>query len=217
MKGLAALAAALLLSACALQPMYAGGASSPVARGLASVEVAPIEGRAGWLVRNALVDRLSLGGQGDARYRLEVRLDDSIQGLGVLNDDAISRERRTIFSRPEPDHRVDGQGRQTRFRRRVAGDRPDLGNVPSIHGDQIRSREAIGDLVRIADRARQHVGSNHEVSRRTPHQPFGDTAPHTFFGQLDQPMGLQSLQVIVHLLTGRPNRRGDRCRRRWFI
>ena len=99
MKWLAAPAAALLLSACALQPMYAGGASSPVARGLASVEVAPIEGRAGWLVRNALVDRLSVGGQADARYRLEVRLDDSIQGLGVLNDDAISRERRTLRAR----------------------------------------------------------------------------------------------------------------------
>ncbi|HMO69015.1 MAG TPA: LPS assembly lipoprotein LptE, partial [Novosphingobium sp.] len=98
MKWLAA-PAALLLSACALQPMYAGGASSPVARGLASVEVAPIEGRAGWLVRNALVDRLSVGGQADKSYRLEVRLDDSLQGLGVLSDDAISRERRTLRAR----------------------------------------------------------------------------------------------------------------------
>ena len=98
MKWLAA-PAALLLSACALQPMYAGGASSPVARGLASVEVAPIEGRAGWLVRNALVDRLSVGGQADKSYRLEVRLDDSLQGRGVLSDDAISRERRTLRAR----------------------------------------------------------------------------------------------------------------------
>ena len=47
----------------------------------------------------ALVDRLSVGGTADARYRLEVRLDDSIQGLGVLNDDAISRERRTLRAR----------------------------------------------------------------------------------------------------------------------
>ena len=54
------LAAALSLSACGLQPMYAGGGSGPVAQGLAAVEVGPIEGRAGWLVRNALNDRLTL-------------------------------------------------------------------------------------------------------------------------------------------------------------
>ena len=47
MRALLALAAALLLSACGLQPMYAGGAGGPVAQGLASVEVAPIEGKPG--------------------------------------------------------------------------------------------------------------------------------------------------------------------------
>ena len=36
------LAAALPLSACGLQPMYAGGGSGPVAQGLAAVEVGPI-------------------------------------------------------------------------------------------------------------------------------------------------------------------------------
>ena len=42
------------LRGCGLQPLYAGGGSGPVAQALAAVEVAPIEGRAGWLVRNAL-------------------------------------------------------------------------------------------------------------------------------------------------------------------
>lgn len=94
------LAAALPLSACGLQPMYAGGGSGAVAQGLAAVDVPPIEGRAGWLVRNALVDRLSAPrSQADARYRLDVLLDDRLEGLGLLGDDTIGRERRTLRAR----------------------------------------------------------------------------------------------------------------------
>lgn len=93
------LGAFVSLSACALQPMYAGGGSGAVARGLAEVDVPAIPGRAGWLVRNALQDRLGVAGQGAARYRLDVRLDDDLEGLGVLNDDTISRERRILRSR----------------------------------------------------------------------------------------------------------------------
>lgn len=103
MKKLAALLPlGLMLAGCGLQPMYAGGASSPVAQGLSSVQVAPIEGKAGWLVRNALVDRLGAagneGGSG-ARYRLDVRLEDTLDGLGLLSNDTISRERRTLRAR----------------------------------------------------------------------------------------------------------------------
>ncbi|TNE27625.1 MAG: hypothetical protein EP350_11080 [Alphaproteobacteria bacterium] len=94
-----ALAALLALSACGLKPMYAGGSNSAVAQGLAGVEVAPIPGRDGWLVRNALYDRLSVAGTAVPQYRLDVRLDDSLEGLGVLNDDTISRERRILRSR----------------------------------------------------------------------------------------------------------------------
>lgn len=99
LKGAISALAALLLAGCGLQPVYSGGTASPVAQGLASVSVAPIEGRAGWLVRNALNDRLQAAGEGDKRYRLDVRLDDSLEGLGVLNDDAISRERRMLRAR----------------------------------------------------------------------------------------------------------------------
>ena len=63
MKRLALLAAALLLSSgCALRPMYAGGSTGAVATTLESVQVAPIPGRAGWLVRTA-----SRSGWGGAR------------------------------------------------------------------------------------------------------------------------------------------------------
>ena len=98
--GAAPLLAALMLSACGLQPMYAGGGSGAVAQALGTVAVPPIEGQAGWLVRNALVDRLGGDGMaGGARYRLEVRLDDKLEGLGLLGDDTIARERRTLRAR----------------------------------------------------------------------------------------------------------------------
>jgi LPS-assembly lipoprotein len=94
------LAAVASLSACGLQPMYAGGGGGTVAQGLAAVEVAPIEGRAGWLVRNALTDRLAQSGAASApQYRLDVLLDDSLEGLGLLGDDTIGRERRTLRAR----------------------------------------------------------------------------------------------------------------------
>ena len=90
---------ALALSACSLQPMYGGGGSGAVAQGLAAVEVPAIEGRAGWLVRNALVDRLAAGGKASPRYRLDVRLDDKLEGLGVVGDNTVSRERRILRAR----------------------------------------------------------------------------------------------------------------------
>jgi LPS-assembly lipoprotein len=96
---LAACLAITSLAGCGLQPMYAGGSNGAVARALSAVEVPPIEGQGGWLVRNALVDRLGASGEAGARYRLDVRLDDSLQGLGLLGDDTIARERRMLRAR----------------------------------------------------------------------------------------------------------------------
>jgi len=90
---------ALVLSGCGLTPVYSGGASGPVAQALHSVEVAPIEGRAGWLVRTALQERLGAGDGTGTRYRLQVRLDDAIVGFGLRSDDAETRERRTLRAR----------------------------------------------------------------------------------------------------------------------
>jgi len=92
-------AGALALSGCGLRPLYAGGAGGTVQSMLATVQVAPIEGQSGWLVSNALRDRLSAGEDAAARYRLEVQLDDSIAGLGVRSDDSVARERRTLRAR----------------------------------------------------------------------------------------------------------------------
>jgi LPS-assembly lipoprotein len=91
--------AALPLAACGLEPMYAGGSDAAVAQGLAAVQVPAIPGRGGWLLRNALEERLGAAGEAAPRYRLDVRIDDSLEALGVLNDDTISRERRILRSR----------------------------------------------------------------------------------------------------------------------
>lgn len=91
---------ASLLAGCGLQPMYAGGGSGAVARGLTGVQVAAIEGRAGWLVRNAIVDQIgSDRAEGAPRYRLDIRLDDKLEGFALLSDDTIGRERRTLRAR----------------------------------------------------------------------------------------------------------------------
>lgn len=89
---------ALALSGCGLRPLYGGGSAGPVQSMLAAVQVAPIEGQSGWLVSNALRDRLHAGDE-TPRYRLEVQLDDQIAGLGVRSDDSVARERRTLRAR----------------------------------------------------------------------------------------------------------------------
>ena len=89
----------LLLSSCSLQPLYSGGSTGAVATTLGSVSVEPIEGKAGWLMRNALNDRLAASGDNASRYRLVVALDDDIEGFGVRANDTITRERRTLRAR----------------------------------------------------------------------------------------------------------------------
>jgi LPS-assembly lipoprotein len=93
------LAAATALSGCGLRPLYGGGSAGTVQSTLAAIQVAPIPGQSGWLVANALRDRLGAGGESTARYQLQVRLDDSIAGLGVRRDDSVARERRTLRAR----------------------------------------------------------------------------------------------------------------------
>ena len=100
------LLAGLALPGCGLHPLYAGGSGGTVAAALTRVEVAPIEGKSGWLVGNALRDRLSAGGT--PVYRLDIRLDDRISGLGVRRDNSISRERRTLRARYQLVNLADG-------------------------------------------------------------------------------------------------------------
>jgi len=98
MRLLLPLAAIIALTGCGLHPLYEGGSASPAAVGFRSVEVGAIPQRAGWLTRNALVDRLGGEHPGGA-YRLEVELDDNITGFGIRGDAATTRERRTLRAR----------------------------------------------------------------------------------------------------------------------
>jgi len=93
-----ALALLLTLGACGLQPMYGGGSSGNVASGLTTIKVAAIPERAGWLVRNALVDRMG-GESASPSYRLEVDLDDDLTSFGIRGDSSATRERRTLRAR----------------------------------------------------------------------------------------------------------------------
>lgn len=96
MKRFAPLALILLLPACGLQPLYG---TRGISQTLASVELAPIEGKAGYLVRSALESRLGRSAGSTARYRLVVELDDQINGFGVRRDDSVTRERRVLRAR----------------------------------------------------------------------------------------------------------------------
>ncbi len=89
----------LALAGCGLRPLYGGGGLSAAATTLRSVSVGPIEGRAGWLIRGKLIDRLGNPGSATAAYRLDVKLDDNITSLGIRSDRAATYERRTLRAR----------------------------------------------------------------------------------------------------------------------
>ena len=147
MRALFALAAlSLTLSGCTLRPLYAGGASGPVARSLRGVQVGPIQGRAGWLVRTALEDRL--GQTGETRYRLEVELDDDITGFGIRSDNAVTRERRTLRAR----YRLVDTGSGTVLLDATAGSDAGVDVVSSEYATMAAEQTALERLaVEIAD------------------------------------------------------------------
>jgi len=89
----------IMLTACGLKPVYGDGRSGAVSAILGQVIVEPIEGKNGWLMSNALNDRLSVANESDKIYKLVVVLDDQIEGFGVRADDTVTRERRTLRAR----------------------------------------------------------------------------------------------------------------------
>ncbi len=86
-------------SACGLKPLYGDGRNGAVSSVLGQVVVDPIEGKNGWLMMNALNDRLDATKDRDALYKLVIVLDDQIEGFGVRANDTVTRERRTLRAR----------------------------------------------------------------------------------------------------------------------
>ena len=113
----------------------------------------------------------------------------------------VGEERGTIFRRFEPDHRVDGQGRQAASSplEAIAPTSDTVERSPRSDTQPRDDRRPCSDRrPRPATRQEQQRGGALNDGRT-----FGDTAPRVL-GQLDQPMRLQRLQVVVHLLAGRP-------------
>lgn len=154
MRGAVALAGlALLISGCGLRPLYAGGATGTVAQTLDAVTVAPIPGRAGWLVRTALEDRL--GRDVVPRYRLEVELDDQITGFGIRSDDAVTRERRALRAR----YRLVNAARGTVVLDATAGSDAGIDVVSSEYATVAAEQAALERLaVEVADQIVARIG-----------------------------------------------------------
>ena len=97
MRRLALLLMPLSLAACQLAPVYSGGSTGQAQTMLSDIEVAPIPDKAGFLVRDRLVERMNPSG--NPVLKLDVALDDDIIGFGVRGDNSIIRERRTLRAR----------------------------------------------------------------------------------------------------------------------
>jgi LPS-assembly lipoprotein len=82
------------LGACNFRPLYLaeGPDEAPVRAELAAIEIDGLDGRLGYLVRNALLDELNPGSVGEPpRYVLDVRLSSSARALGIQLDNTITR------------------------------------------------------------------------------------------------------------------------------
>lgn len=83
-----ALAAAILLAACTVQPVYgpaAGGGS--VDQTLRAITIEPVDTRVGQVVRNRLVFLFTGGGEpADPQYRMRLRVTSSQTALGITRE-----------------------------------------------------------------------------------------------------------------------------------
>ncbi len=117
----AVLGAALLLGGCGLRPLYAGGEGGVVRQTLSGVEVAPIAGQNGWLVANALRDRLH-----DPSRSVFKKIDSTLRGQPAAELaatlDALKRRGGTAFAILAP--AFPATGRTTRDGQIVVEGRP---------------------------------------------------------------------------------------------
>lgn len=93
-----ALAASLLLiglglplAGCGLQPIYAQGQQGVAAQSLAMVAVSPIPERSGQMLQAELLRRMQP--EGSPAYRLDVVLEEKVEGFGIRGDESVARER----------------------------------------------------------------------------------------------------------------------------
>ncbi len=82
------------LAGCGWRPMYGdlGGRESVAHAAFQEIQVGVIPDRSGQILRNFLIRQLNPAGRPtDPRYRLDVTVAESVQDLGVLQDDTATR------------------------------------------------------------------------------------------------------------------------------
>lgn len=87
LRGLAGLATIAALSSCGFRPLYADRA--PATAMLGRLAIAPIDGAAGFALREQLVARL--GDAPDPRYQLEVQLTLAEEGVAITRENVTTR------------------------------------------------------------------------------------------------------------------------------
>jgi LPS-assembly lipoprotein len=90
------------LGACNFRPLYLaqGGDNSAVRTELAAIEIRGLEGRLGYLLRDALLDELNPAtADVPPRYLLNVRLSSSARALGIQLDNTITRYNLALTAR----------------------------------------------------------------------------------------------------------------------
>jgi LPS-assembly lipoprotein len=166
MKRLAALLLPLGLAGCGLHPLYSEGTRGAVVHQLAEVEVGQIGGQAGWLMHNALTERIGAGGPAAAaRYRLEVDLSDNLSALGIRADNTVTRERRILRARFRL---VTNDAAATTVLDASAGSDAGIDVVRSDYSNVAAEQTALENLVN--DVADQIVTRVAVFARRNPHQ-----------------------------------------------
>ena len=88
-----------------------------------------------------------------------------------------------------------------------------LADDPSAQGDEIARGQPIDFPIRINGDRAQGARRNDVGSSRRHEQPFRQPAPLAFLGQPHQPVLLQRVQMVVDLLPGQADPRGQRRRR----
>lgn len=84
------------LTGCGLQPIYADGSQGVAAQQLAGIEVPLLPERAGQLLRDELLRVIRPDGQ--VRYRLDIKMAETIEGFGIRGDESVARKRVSLVA-----------------------------------------------------------------------------------------------------------------------
>jgi len=94
----AAIALALLLSACGLHPLYAGAGGQAAVTGLDEIRINPIPERVGQVLRNYLSDRMQPQGLHNTHYTLDVSVTERRDDLGIQKNATVTFSRLTLIA-----------------------------------------------------------------------------------------------------------------------